>query len=175
MTEFFVGQQLTLNELYRGRPATDQYYGPIRTLPEGTVVTVTRVNVNTIWIRGYYSTMNEATLSISTDPEVIQKYFGELDPNTPRPRRLGETPEGMIDPNDPRIAWIFEDMGTIATREGYCGYYDTLADKVGFPGRIRDFTIKRDIGGFSVSRKYKAKSRKEAEALFDAELKEALV
>lgn len=88
------------------------------------------------------------------------------DPSKPRVRKLGEVPsEGEhISVDDPRVQWIFEDMGTLATQMGHCGDYDRMADRLGFPGRERFFKVTRDIKGLSATFHVRARSRSQAEA-----------
>jgi hypothetical protein len=81
-------------------------------------------------------------------------------------RMLGEVPEGGLDPEDPRIAWIFEDAAKLADRLGLCRDYDRLADQLGIPGRVRDFKITFDGAeqGVTLTATIKARSRRQAEA-----------
>lgn len=80
-------------------------------------------------------------------------------------RKLGEVPEGGIEVDDPRIAWIWEDAGRLADRLGYCRVYDRMVEQLGAPGRERTFTIKLSVSeGVEVTAKVEARSRKLAEA-----------
>lgn len=82
----------------------------------------------------------------------------------PVPRMIGEIPEGGIAPEDPRIAWIFEDAGRMADRLGLCRDYDRLCEAVGIPGRVRTFAISIMSGdGLEVTAKVEARSRRLAE------------
>lgn len=79
-------------------------------------------------------------------------------------RRLGEVPEGGISPEDPRVSWIFDDAGRLASRLGYCNVYDKITDALGAPGRLRKFKIK--IGsqnGIELTATVEAKSKSLAE------------
>jgi hypothetical protein len=79
-------------------------------------------------------------------------------------RMVGEIPEGSIPPEDPRIAWLFEDAGRMADRLGLCADYDRLCDALGVPGRVRTFTISIMSGeGIEVSAKVEARSKRLAE------------
>jgi hypothetical protein len=81
-------------------------------------------------------------------------------------RRLGEKPKGdYISPDDPRVAWIFEDAATLAKMSGLCSDYDRLTAELGIPGRERSFTVNATVKGLPVAVKVKARSRTEAEAL----------
>lgn len=88
------------------------------------------------------------------------------DPDAPKPRKLGEVPEGGISPDDPRLAWLWEDAAKVA----YCSEYDKIADRLGIPGRVRSFTVNRTINDLKVSGTFSARSRKEAEAMLDEKL-----
>lgn len=82
----------------------------------------------------------------------------------PVTRRIGEVPEGGIDPDDPRVAWIFEDAGRLADRLGLCKDYDRLCDALGAPGRVRTFTIKLvSADGIEITAKVDARSKRQAE------------
>ncbi len=79
-------------------------------------------------------------------------------------RPLGQVPEGGIEPDDPRVAWIFEDAGRLADRLGLCSDFDRIAEGIGAPGRERIFTITFDVTeGMSLTAKVTARSRKQAE------------
>lgn len=84
------------------------------------------------------------------------------DPNAPRPRRLGETPEGMISPDDPRLSWLWDDAAAMADRRNLCYEYDRFADALGVPGRPKDYTVTTKINGFEAKIVVKARSQKEA-------------
>lgn len=95
------------------------------------------------------------------------------DPN----RKLGTTP-GIGDHiaiTDPRIAWIWEDLGKYADGKNWCREYDTLANGMGIPGRKQKFD-----GSVRVLDKriyfsdIEADSRADAERIFKAQLLAAL-
>lgn len=133
---------------------------------KGENVVIVRTKTRDRWGRS-------GTHSFKVSPDV-------LDPNSlvpvavkvkPKVRKLGETPEGdHIAINDPRIKWIWEDAAKIATREGYCGYYDSITDKLGIPGREREFAVRAKIAGLEITSRIKAHSQKEADALFAAKV-----
>lgn len=80
------------------------------------------------------------------------------------PRMIGEIPDGGIAPEDPRIAWLFEDAGRMADRLGLCRDYDRLCDALGIPGRVRKFTISiLAADGIEVTAKVEARSKRLAE------------
>ena len=168
MTTFRTGQELVLQRRHTAYPiGGGSYYE--RSLKKGTTVVVTRVTQEGAWLRGWAENGFQFTLPYYGTPE--DDIFQPVDPNAPKPRKLGDKPEGddYLDSNDPRIQWIFDDMGAYATNSSYCSTYDKLMGELGLPGRPKDFTITEDINGFTVSKKYKARSKKEAQALFDAE------
>jgi hypothetical protein len=170
--EFYVGQTLKLL-LNFGGYYVGGYYNHV-VLANGTEVVVKNVYNDSIWIRGVTTGGPERTLVFplsGTDPE---EYFEDTNPAAPVGRKLGEVPEGGIAPDDPRLAWLWEDAGKLATRQGHCGDYDKMCDALGIPGRERSFTVKRKVNGFDISKKFTARSRKLAEEMFDAELEKAL-
>lgn len=88
------------------------------------------------------------------------------DPNAPRPRQLGETPEGdHVAITDPRIAWIWDDAAKVADKHGYCSTYDTLAEELGAPGREKNYKVWATVNGLKARIEVKARSKKLAEAL----------
>lgn len=87
-----------------------------------------------------------------------------VDAVRPVPRMIGEIPEGGISPEDPRIAWLFEDAGRMADRLGLCRDYDRLCDELGIPGRVRTWNITvMSAAGIEVTAKVEARSRRLAE------------
>jgi len=87
-------------------------------------------------------------------------------------RQVGEIPEGSIAPDDPRIAWLFEDAGRLAERLGLCRDYDRLCDALGAPGRVRTFTMKfaDSENGVEITAKVQARSRKQAETILRGQI-----
>lgn len=143
---------------------------------EVTAVFTDTVNARTLGTReasGSWSTRNERI----TFP--ISRYMLSLeDPNRPvppQPRRLGERPEDTeemthIGTDDPRIQWLFEDMGKYATDKGWCPEYDALCARLSIPGRPRDFAVNRTVNGVEFRTTVKARSQKEANELVDKAL-----
>jgi len=173
-SELEVGTRLKLRIDQRGRYIGS--YGTAATIPADTEVEIRKVGTASVWVRGeatIYGYPQTVTVPVYLDPknsDAVESIFEILDPNAPRPRQIGETPEGGIDIDDPRIAWIWEDAARVATKARHCVEYDKLCDELGAPGRERSFTVKRNVNGFDVSKKFKARSKKLAEAMFDAEL-----
>lgn len=82
------------------------------------------------------------------------------------PRKVGQPPAGAISVFDPSLAWIFEDAGRMADRLGLCSDYDRLCDALGWPGRLRTWSIKfhgeDSDGDIELTVKVRARSRAEA-------------
>jgi hypothetical protein len=95
-----------------------------------------------------------------------------VDPNAPKPRRLGKKPEGdeFIGIDHPGIQWLFDDMGKYADQQGYCSQYDALTAKLGIPGRPRDFSVVKTIGGIPITATVKARSQREANEMVEKAL-----
>lgn len=134
------------------------------------VLVVTRVYSNSLMVRtaekmsvrGQYGGRENKRASFSID----RMFLTLADPSR-RPRRLGQKPEDTdemtyIDKMDPRIQWLWEDLGRYATDQGYCPQYDALCAKIGIPGRPRDFTVSLDLNGVRFSATVQARSQREA-------------
>lgn len=48
-----------------------------------------------------------------------------------------KAPEGAISADDPRLLLLWKKAAIKATKEGYCGYYDTIAKTLGAPTRAQ--------------------------------------
>ena len=68
--------------------------------------------------------------------------------------------EGDILPEDPRLAWLSRAAAREATNSGHCGEYDKICDRLGIPGRERDFSISFTVGGLVMNTKVSAMSKK---------------
>jgi hypothetical protein len=162
---------ISVGESFELKSAVSDYAigsGSFYTLKKGTRVEVKRINQSSVWLRGLadnqWGTPIEATLptrliSGETLDELGARLFDlPLDPNAPKPRALGEKPEGdeFIGQDHPGIQWLFEDMGKYATQTG----------------RPKNFKVTKTINGFEIVRTYKARSKAEAEKLFAADLLE---
>ena len=88
-------------------------------------------------------------------------------------RTLGTPPEDgdPILPDDPRLDWLWKDAAQLAVQTGQCSTYDEFCNKLGIPGRERDFSISVEIGGMSTSFKQKARSKAEAQRLVEENFK----
>jgi hypothetical protein len=126
------------------------------------------VNVRTVLAKYNRWTGRNEHMSFSLNKAQVRL----LNPDRPLPRKLGQKPDdpNLIDVNDPRIQWLFDDMGAYADNQGWCPQYDTLCVRLGIPGRPRDFEVKRTIGGIELRTTVKARSQREANELVDAAL-----
>lgn len=149
-----VGELLTITNRIRSSRA-DGYSN--HNFEHGDEVEVRRVNTNRTLLR-----WNNFSWWVDNGDLNAQ------DPNAPTPRRLGQVPEGGIDPNDPGLAWLWEDAATLAKLHSYCSTYDFLAAQLGIPGRPRNFTVSRTINGLTVKGTFMATSQKAANEQFDA-------
>lgn len=177
---FVVGQQVTIvptahafqrgGDGYMSRGWTNGNQGVADAIKNGVVGTVTRVFRHTLTVRFPDAGWDNAGSTGSFINDEVVPAGADYVP----PRKLGEKPEGdHIDIDDPRIQWIWDDAGAYATKRNYCNVYDQIADELGIPGRVRDFTVSRKLGSLTVSGKFKARSKKEAEALLEADLANA--
>lgn len=150
------------------------YIGYQKTYPAGTEFEVTgtgRMNrVNNPFVTGRDTSndsdyVREIPLNIVVDP----------DPNAPKPRKLGEAPEGSIAIDDPRIEYIWDDAKKAATQAGYCSYYDTLVKKLGAPGPVKSWIVSTTIKGIPVTIKADARTQKQADEIVAEQLKAAKV
>jgi hypothetical protein len=164
--EITKGTELVLNQDIKREPFNA--YRDV-TMEKGTVVRVTQgpFRDGGFRFRGYgedrYGYVAEYTLN-ATAADLEDNGIFVLDPNAPKPRKLGEAPEAAISPDDPRIAWLWEDAAKLANRMGHCSTYDSMCDKLGIPGRERDFTVSHEVNGITGTFKVKARSQKLAEA-----------
>jgi len=168
-----VGDSLVLAGPLSGTQASG--YGTAR-FPEGTTVRVTRVYNDTLWVRG--ETINEWPLYGKERTIVIthdrwNELLLESDPNAPRPRRLGEVPDGMISPDDPGLKWLWEDAAKVADQRNYCSQYDVVCNALGIPGRPRNRKVSVTVGKVKMMGTFMASSIKEAQELFRKELTES--
>lgn len=169
--EIEVGDVLTFKEVTRLYSV-----GHVRvTYLQGTEVEVTQVfRDGGFRIRGRASAYGTSDLwTARVEASEIDQYFSFEEGE--KPRKLGDVPEGSIAPDDPRLAWLWEDAGKLANRLGHCSAYDSMCDTLGIPGRERDFTVTREIaGGIKGSFTVKARSRRQADEQVDAQLKTAV-
>lgn len=155
------GDEVGLRE--DGRWAGLGEYGS-RQLDTGMVGVVGRVTAYKAVVRFPVSETTDVSFWIPKEELVF------ADPDRPKPRKIGEVPEGGIAADDPRLNWLWEDAATLAKQQGYCGHYDRLTNELGIPGRPRSFKVTGKVGSLSVSGNYTARSRDEAEAMLRAEM-----
>lgn len=134
---------------------------------------IRRVYKNSVLLRGRFAPNKEAASfhNLETYPRDVSVNKADLLIPGVKFRPLGTPPEGedVIEPDDPRIAWFFEDAARLATREGQCGTYDRMMEQLGAPGRERQFKVSTKVNGFNATVYVRAHSRKEALALVGVE------
>lgn len=178
MTDFQKGQTVTFAEYHTASRATG--YGDSKTFQRGDTAVVTAVRKSTMTVkmdnpnygqplgRSYFGEKDTAkTISYNVPRSCLNAPNGEawVEAEKPKTRKIGETPEGMIAADDPRIAHIWEDAGKLATRFGYCTNYDQIVEKLGAPGRERDIYISVEHNGLTVTATVKARSEKDAKRI----------
>ena len=138
---------------------------------KGTTVTVTMVRRNVITVRGLNPARNSYGepdyLSFNVPRDSLEAPNGEAwsEEDKPKIRPVGQVPEGSIAPDDPRIAWIWEDAARVAKSSGHCWEYDQLVDRLGGIGRERNIEVTIKVGGISIKSTVKARSAKEAKQI----------
>lgn len=175
MVDFQKGQTITFANNYPDAQRAGGW-GHARNFLRGHSAQVTTVRRNTITVRvenpnGDYG--ESKYLSYNVPRSVLEAPNGEAwnEEEKPKPRKIGEVPEGGISPDDPGLAWLWEDAAKVASNSGYCGLYDDIVDKLNIPGRMRDIRISLKIDGVTIDAIVKARSRKEAEAKIKEKLK----
>lgn len=178
MTDFTKGQIVTFAERVTAQRASG--YGVSKDFKRGDSAEVTAVRKETITVkvdnpnygqpisRSYFGERDRAKMiSFNVPRDSLNTPNGEvyIPPVKPVSRKIGETPEGMIAADDPRIAHIWEDAGKLATRFGYCHNYDQIVEKLGAPGRERDIYVSVIHNGLTVTATIKARSEKEAKQI----------
>jgi hypothetical protein len=172
---YVVGDTVTYAGEDSSREPVGSYYRFI--VYSGLTGEVTRVTTNKYLVKfpvdpdrnAQYYSPGATAASVWVDKSEVSP----ADPDAPKPRKLGDVPEGDISPDDPRLAWLWADAAKAATQARHCAEYDTLCDKFGIPGREREFTVNYNIGDLKVSAKIKATSQKVANELFAQKLKAA--
>jgi len=161
-------------EFAKSRPRTYSLgYYVYATLRVGDIGEIVKVNSSNYHVKIITSSSSNGVGNTFSVPRT--SYGGcpslkRTDEDVEIPRALGEVPEGMISPDDPRLAWLWEDAGKYAKQVSHCTEYDNICNALGIPGRERSFKVTRNLNGFSVTKNFKARSRKIAEEMFDAEL-----
>lgn len=150
-------------------------------LEPGEQFTVTRVGLESLNIRtvgtkrvrdtsSYNSHHNQVLrqVSFSVSRHFLTFHDADYVPPPP-PRKLGTMPEGeeeLINIDDPRIQWLFDDMGKYADGKGWCPQYDQLCKDLGIPGRPQDYHVTRTLNGIQIRATIKARSQAEANQMF---------
>jgi len=172
--DFQKGQTVTFAQRQTGLSASG--YGTSHVFSAGDTAEVTTVRRNTITVRietTLYGTRGKYSFNVPR--EALNTPNGEVwvaPPAKPKPRPLGQKPEGdHIAVDDPRIAWIWKDAERAAG--SYCHEYDRITNRLGIPGRLRDIRVDTTINGITITAHIKARSEKEAEALLKTKLTEA--
>mgnify|MGYP000470412693 CR=1 FL=1 len=170
--DFVKGQTVTFARNARGTSASG--YGSAHPFSAGDTAEVTRVNRHTITVKTAVTVYGQRGMySFNVPRDSLEAPNGEtfVPIDKPKPRKLGVTPEGNhIAIDDPRIAWIWKDAAKLASNTGYCSQYDSLTDKLGIPGRERDFRVNATVAGMQVTAVVKATSQKLADQIFKEKL-----
>lgn len=169
---FSVGQEVVFAE-GRGRdsytPSTGYGYYQIK---PGAIGIVKRVYTNSMMVRFPAEFIGRTIYTDGLTFTLPIEDFVPADPNMPRPRRLGQKPDGdeYLDPNDPRLLWFWDDVAKYADRSNWCSTFDSLAAELNVPGRKRDISLTIIVGnGIEAKTTVKARSHKEARDLLTAE------
>lgn len=105
--DFEVGQQVSVPA---GTQLNGSYYDKQGVT---TVGTISRVATYKVMVTGLRPSGGwEGSYWVSKDD------ITPADPNAPKSRKYGETPDGMIAIDDPRIDWIWQDVAKYATAQG---------------------------------------------------------
>jgi hypothetical protein len=153
--EYTKGQTVLATRDVRARRVSG--YGYV-TISAGDELLITRVTSGSVHARiedGY-------VFAISKDALTPIDYV---------PRKLRDVPEGMLSPDDPRLAWLWEDAGKLANRWDQCSTYDKFCDVLGLPGRMRNFNVSKKLpSGIEIRATIEAHSLREAEQMLEGQL-----
>jgi hypothetical protein len=164
--DFVVGDTVELiGDQTRAFSRVGNAYGTLEIRP-GQEMTITRLYSQEMVLRGRILRTGGGNM-VDASVQAYRDYFQLADPNRPQPRKLGTKPDGeeFIGIDHPGIQWLFDDMGTYATKEGYCSQYDALCIRLGIPGRPREFKVTTRIGDLDISANVTARSQREANDL----------
>lgn len=98
----------------------------------------------------------------------------------PVPRKLGQPPAGddIIAPDHPGLAWLWEDVRSLAKERNYCGQFDVFVEALGIPGEEKEYVrsrkIDRGAATLHLTVKVRARSDREADKLGQVELDKAI-
>ena len=126
--DFQKGQTVTFAQRSVGEP-TNGWGARVTFNPDDTAI-VTRVNRLRLTVK----TSPNAT-SYNVFRSTLDNPNGEVwvaPPPRPKSRKLGEMPTegGHLPMDDPRFAWVWDDVAKLATDRGYCSTYDEISDKL---------------------------------------------
>ena len=172
MTDFQKGQTVTFAEEVNALSSSG--YKSRRVFQRGDTAEVTTVRKHTLTVKVENPNFGNPTspyggrdttkfYSYNVPRSSLVAPNGEVWDESAKTRKLGEVPEGGIAPDDPRLAWLWEDAAKVADRSGYCSYYDRIADQLDIPGRLRDIGVSIKHNGVTLTASVKARTRKEAE------------
>lgn len=168
MVDYQVGDTATISKQADAVLASDSWV--TKRFNSGTSGMITRVSKNIVTLRlpykGQWDT-KERLYSFNVSRDALERPNNEewqAPPPKPKRRAIGEVPEGGISPDDPGLAWLWEDAERVANSSNYCYQYDHMANKLGIPGRLRDIAVTLKVNGLEVTSTVKARSTKEAEA-----------
>lgn len=172
--DFQKGQTVTFSAQTTGQRAAG--WGGYHIFNRNDTAVVTTVRRLTITVRIREQKYGGQTwVSYNVPRENLKAPNGEVwitPPPKPKPRKLGEMPtEGdHIAMDDPRIAWVWDDVAKHATDRGYCSTYDEISDKLGIPGREREIRVDTTMNGVRLTAYVKARNVKDAESVLKAKL-----
>lgn len=161
--EYAIGDKVVITEVTHGNALSG--YGDHR-IQAGMIGNITRLATHKVVVR--FTGAPESNFYGSF--WIHRQFIAPADPNRPRPRKLGDVPEGGIDPNDPRLAWLWEDAAAYAGMNGYCSTYDSICETLGIPGRDRTYTASVRVGSATIRAQFTCKSRAEAHRLMVEDL-----
>lgn len=139
------------------------YYATEYLIPEGTMVEVRKIAKKKMMVKCEYRTgWGKAEGTIWMTIEGIQRVAGTIEEDSGR--TFGEIPTdpGTIQPDDPGLAWLWEDLIRYGKRNGMVPVIDKLTDALGIPGRSRVFTAVASINGLEMTSQIEARSQNEA-------------
>lgn len=155
----------------------DVLNGYRHTFPAETELEIRKIGAGKVLMRGEERSFWVDKFDFEERPlgdGVLPPLIVPIDRSDPKYRALGQMPSpDHLSPADPRLDWFWRDVAEFARKRGFCSEYDKIADQFGVPGREREFTVKRELSGLTVTTKVTARSQAEADATVDAALKSA--
>lgn len=153
------------------------YYGgnTRRAAPEGSTGTVTRTGTTSVLVR--FDTDSEGRPFDTPFSIWVREFRLAIDGSVPRVRRLGEKPEGdeFLDPHDPRLEWLWDDVSAFAAKSQYCDVFDGILKQLNLPPRKQSYKAKGTLGNdIEVSADIIARSQQEANEILAERLAERI-